>query len=96
GDVEEGTRAGLKDLGDAVDYAVKKVGIGQVGIASDFNDGGGLDGWKEVSENRDVTAELIIRGCSDADIAKLWGGNFLRVWGEVQKRAKPISSPIQP
>ncbi len=96
GILEEEPKAGLKELVDAIDYTVKKVGIDHVGIASDFNDGGGLDGWKDVSENRNVTAELIIRGYSDADIAKLWGGNFLRVWGEVQKRAKPISSPIQP
>ena len=36
-----------------------------------------------------MTAELISRGYSDADIAKLWGGNFLRVWDQVEKAAKP-------
>ena len=84
-------KATLKDYGDAIDYAVKKIGIDHVGISSDFNDGGGLDGWKDVSETRNVTAELISRGYSEADIAKLWGGNFLRVWDQVEKSARPIA-----
>jgi hypothetical protein len=48
---------------------VKKVGIDHVGISSDFNDGGGLEGWKDVSEIRNVTAELLTRGYSETDIA---------------------------
>ena len=87
--VEQEPKATLKDYGDAIDYAVKKIGIDHVGISSDFNDGGGLDGWKDVSEARNVTAELLQRGYSEADIAKLWGGNFLRVWDTVQKAARP-------
>ena len=92
GIVEEEPKATLKDFGDAIDYAVKKIGIDHVGISSDFNDGGGLDGWKDVSETRNVTAELLQRGYSEADIAKLWGGNFLRVWDAVQKAAQPTTS----
>ena len=92
GIVEEEPKATLKDYGNAIDYAVKKIGIDHVGISSDFNDGGGLDGWKDVSETRNVTAELLQRGYSEADIAKLWGGNFLRVWDTVQKAAKPTST----
>ncbi|MCE4056436.1 pyoverdine-tailoring dipeptidase-like protein PvdM [Pseudomonas sp. Au-Pse12] len=90
--VEAEPKATLKDFGDAIDYAVKKIGIDHVGISSDFNDGGGLDGWKDVSEGRNVTAELLQRGYSEADIAKLWGGNFLRVWEQVQKSAKPVAN----
>jgi len=85
-------KATLKDFGDAIDYTVKKVGIDHVGISSDFNDGGGLNGWKDVSEGRNITAELLQRGYSEADIAKLWGGNFLRVWAQVQKSAKPVAN----
>ncbi|QXI26868.1 MULTISPECIES: pyoverdine-tailoring dipeptidase-like protein PvdM [Pseudomonas] len=81
-------KADLKDFGNAIDYAVKKIGIDHVGISSDFNDGGGIDGFKDVSEARNVTAELLQRGYSEADIAKLWGGNFLRVWDQVQKAAR--------
>ncbi|TKJ75486.1 membrane dipeptidase [Pseudomonas sp. CFBP13509] len=92
GILEEEPKATLKDWGDAVDYTVRKIGIDHVGIASDFNDGGGIDGWNNVGEIRNVTAELIQRGYSEADIAKLWGGNFLRAWDQVQKAAKPLAN----
>jgi microsomal dipeptidase-like Zn-dependent dipeptidase len=88
--LDEEPKASLKDLGDAIDYSVRKIGIDHVGIASDFNEGGGLKGWKDVSEARNVTAELLQRGYSETDIAKLWGGNFLRVWQQVQDAAKPL------
>ena len=87
--LEEEPKASLKDLGDAIDYTVRKIGIDHVGISSDFNEGGGVKGWENVGDIRNVTAELISRGYSEADIAKLWGGNFLRVWDQVQKAAKP-------
>jgi microsomal dipeptidase-like Zn-dependent dipeptidase len=90
--LEAEPKATLKDLGDAIDYTVRKIGIDHVGIASDFNEGGGVKGWDNVSEARNVTAELISRGYSQADIAKLWGGNFLRVWEQTQKAARPVAS----
>lgn len=90
--LEAEPKATLKDYGDAIDYTVRKIGIDHVGIASDFNEGGGVKGWDNVGEVRNVTAELISRGYSEADIAKLWGGNFLRVWEQVQNAAKPVAS----
>ena len=90
--LDEEPKATLKDWGDAIDYTVRKIGIDHVGISSDFNDGGGIQGWENVGEVRNVTAELIQRGYSEADIAKLWGGNFLRVWDQVQKAAKPLAN----
>ncbi|MNG60436.1 Membrane dipeptidase [compost metagenome] len=90
--LEEEPKASLKDFADAIDYAVRKVGIDHVGIASDFNEGGGVKGWEDVSQSRFVTAELIQRGYAPADIAKLWGGNFLRVWAQVQQAGKPTLS----
>ncbi|WP_332761566.1 pyoverdine-tailoring dipeptidase-like protein PvdM [Pseudomonas koreensis] len=89
GILEEEPKASLKDFGNAIDYAVRKIGIDHVGISSDFNEGGGVKGFENVGEIRNVTAELISRGYSEADIAKLWGGNFLRVWDQVEKAAKP-------
>lgn len=86
--LEKDPKATLSDFGDAIDYAVKKIGIDHVGISSDFNDGGGIKGWNDVGDTRNVTAELIQRGYSDQDIAKLWGGNFLRVWEQVQNAAR--------
>lgn len=91
--LDEEPPATLKDYGDAIDYAVRKVGIDHVGLSSDFNEGGGIDGWQDASEARNVTAELITRGYSEADISKLWGGNFLRVWQQVQAAAAPGATP---
>ncbi|GLK61115.1 MULTISPECIES: dipeptidase [Azotobacter] len=92
--LETDPRAGLKEFGDAIDYAVKKIGIDHVGISSDFNDGGGVIGWENVGDARNVTAELIQRGYSDEDIAKLWGGNFLRVWEQVQNASRQSHDDI--
>lgn len=83
--------ATLEQYVDSIDYAVKKIGINHVGISSDFNDGGGVNDWENVGDTRNVTAALIQRGYSNEDIAKLWGGNFLRVWEQVQNQAKPSS-----
>ena len=63
-------------------------GIDHVGIASDFDGGGGITGWNDASETRNVTAALRRAGFSDADIAKIWGGNLLRVWREVERDAR--------
>ncbi len=84
-------KATLAQLVDQIDYAVKKIGVDHVGIASDFNHGGGVTGWKDESEALNVTAELLRRGYSESDIAKLWGGNFLRVWGKAQEVGKQSS-----
>lgn len=81
-------RATLTEYVDQLDYVVKKIGVDHVGISSDFNHGGGVIGWNDVGESANVTAELQRRGYSEADIAKLWGGNFLRVWAKVQSLAK--------
>ncbi|NKB43591.1 MAG: membrane dipeptidase [Alphaproteobacteria bacterium] len=81
-------RAGVKDLADHIDYAVGKVGIEHVGIASDFNGGGGIEGWSDASETFNVTLELVQRGYSEEQIAKLWGGNLLRVLADVEEHAK--------
>ena len=74
---------------------MRKIGIDHVGISSDFNEGGGVKGWENVGDIRNVTAELLTRGYSEADIAKLWGGNFLRVWDQVQKAARPAIASTQ-
>ncbi len=80
-------RAGVKDLVDHIDYAIGKVGIDHVGIASDFNGGGGIDGWSDASETFNVTLELVRRGYTEGQIAKLWGGNLLRVLADVEAYA---------
>jgi membrane dipeptidase len=76
--------ATVSHLVDAIDYAVKRIGIDHVGISSDFNHGGGVVGWKDEGESLNVTRELVRRGYKEDQIAKLWGGNFLRVFREVE------------
>ena len=71
--------ASLKDAIDHIDYVVKLVGIDYVGIGSDFDGGGGIKGLQTANEFPQITMELIRRGYSDADIAKIWGGNLMRV-----------------
>ena len=80
--------ANVADFVDHIDYAVKVAGIDHVGIASDFDGGGGIAGWKDASETQNVTEELVKRGYSEGDIAKLWGGNLLRVMEAVERAAK--------
>lgn len=80
-------RAGVKDLVDHIDYAVDKVGLEHVGIASDFNGGGGIDGWSGADETFNVTLELVKRGYTEDQIALLWGGNLLRVMEDVEAYA---------
>jgi membrane dipeptidase len=82
------TRATVKDFVDHIDYAVKKVGLDHVGISSDFDGGGGIDGWNGADETFNVTLELVRRGYTEEQIAKIWSGNLLRVMDEVQALAK--------
>jgi membrane dipeptidase len=81
-------RATVAQYVDQLDYVIKKIGIDHVGISSDFNHGGGVIGWDNAGEALNVTAELLHRGYTQADIAKLWGGNFLRVWATAQSLAQ--------
>jgi len=80
--------ATVAQLVDSISYAVKKIGIDHVGISSDFNHGGGVLGWQNEGEAQNVTVELLRRGFAERDIAKLWGGNFLRVWTQAQKAGR--------
>ena len=82
--LEEIGYADVGDFIDHVDYAVDLIGIDHVGLSSDFDGGGGVLGWWDASETANVTLELVRRGYSEEDIVKLWGGNLLRVWREVE------------
>ncbi len=90
-------------MADAVDHAVKRIGIDHVALSSDFNHGGGIIGFENEGEAGNVTAELVKHGYSEADIAKLWSGNVLRVWqaaedeGDALRRTgRPSDHPITP
>ena len=83
-------RATVRDFVDHIDYAVKLIGIDHVGISSDFDGGGGVEGWNDASETFNVTLELVRRGYTEEQIGKIWSGNLLRVLGEVQEVAKGL------
>lgn len=77
-------KADVADFADHIDHAVKIAGIDHVGIASDFDGGGGITGWSDATETLNITKELVARGYSQQDIEKIWGGNLLRVLQAVQ------------
>jgi membrane dipeptidase len=82
----------VQDYVNHIDYLVEKMGINHVGISSDFDGGGGIEGWDDASETFNVTLELVRRGYTEAQIEQLWSGNLLRVLDEVQALAKQMQS----
>jgi membrane dipeptidase len=70
---------GVGDIADHVDYAVRRIGIDHVGIGTDFDGGGGVRGFMNAAQAPHLTAELARRGYDKGEIAKIWGGNFLRL-----------------
>ena len=80
----------VSDFVDHIDYLVETMGIEHVGISSDFDGGGGIEGWSDASETFNVTLELVRRGYTEEEIEMLWSGNLLRVLDEVEAVAKGI------
>lgn len=85
---KETKKASVMDAIDHIDHAIKVAGIDHVGIASDFDGGGGLIGCMGSNDMINITVKLIERGYTDEEIAKIWGGNFLRVMDQVQSNAR--------
>ena len=81
-------RAVIKDIIDHIDHVVELIGVDYVGIGTDFDGGGGVDGCDDVSDMPNITEELVQRGYSEEDIRKIWGGNLMRVFREVENTAK--------
>ena len=82
--------ANVQDFVDHIDHGVELIGIDHIGISSDFDGGGGIVGWNDASETFNVTLELVRRGYSEEEIAKLWGGNLLRVLRDVERVAQEL------
>jgi membrane dipeptidase len=80
----------VSDFVDHIDYMVDKIGLKHVGISSDFDGGGGVDGWNDASETFNVTLELVRRGYSEKEIDQLWSGNLLRVLDECAAVAQEL------
>jgi len=80
--------ASVADYVDHIDYMVDLIGIEHVGISSDFDyvdDTGRISGWYDVTDSVELTRELMSRGYSREEIAKLWGGNMLRTLAAAEK-----------
>ena len=82
----------VSDFVDHIDYLVDLIGIRHVGISSDFDGGGGIEGWQDAAETYQVTLELVRRGYSEEEIGLMWSGNLLRVLDEVQAVAAQIQA----
>ena len=80
--------ASVSDLVDHIEHVIQVIGIDYVGISTDFDGGGGVDGCKDVTEIDSITRELVLRGYSRSEIDKIWGGNFMRVFSAVDEVAK--------
>ncbi len=70
-----------------LDHAVKVMGIEHVGLGSDFDGDGGIPGLNDASEMTLFTRQLLRRRFSDADIHRIWGGNWLRVMDQYAEKA---------
>jgi len=84
--------ATVSDVVDHIDHVVKIAGIDHVGIGTDFDGGGGVDGCFDVSEMGNITLELVKRGYSKNDIRKIWSGNLMRVMRQVDQTSKTMGT----
>ena len=81
-------QATVQELVDHIDYVVNLIGVDHVGIGTDFDGGGSIEGCDDVSELPNITEELLRRGYSEEDIQKIWGANIMRVFRKVVEVAK--------
>ncbi|MBN2013399.1 dipeptidase [candidate division KSB1 bacterium] len=81
-------KATMADFVDHIDHVKNLIGVDYVGIGTDFDGGGGLNGCDNVAEMPNITIELVKRGYSDEEIEKIWGGNFMRVFRDVVAAAQ--------
>ncbi|MFQ5528245.1 MAG: dipeptidase [Thermoanaerobaculia bacterium] len=84
--------ADLSDVVDHIEHVIQLVGVDHVGLGSDFDGVGPTlpEGLKDVSEFPNLVAALLERGHSEADVAKICGGNLMRVWKTVETAANPL------
>lgn len=80
--------ATILDVMAHLDHAIDIMGIDHVGLGTDFDGDGGVRGLADSSELINFTRQLLARRYSEADIQKIWGGNFLRVMTQVQKERR--------
>lgn len=69
-----------------LEHAIDIMGIEHVGLGTDFDGDGGIRGLADSSELINFTLHLLRRRYSERDIARIWGGNWLRVMAQVQSK----------
>jgi len=80
--------ADVATVADHIEHVIEIAGIDHVGLGSDYDGVGDSlpTGLKDVSTYPNLIAELLKRGHSEADVRKILGENFMRVWREVEAR----------
>ncbi len=79
--------ASILDVMDHLEHAISIMGIDHVGIGTDFDGDGGVNGMADSSEIINFTRMLLRRRYSQQDITRIWGGNWLRVMNEIKAMA---------
>ena len=79
--------ATVSDVVDHIYHVVQVIGIDHVGIGTDFDGGGGVNGCRSVADMKNITMELLRRGYSKSEIGKICGGNVMRVFRKVEEIA---------
>ncbi|GBR10717.1 membrane dipeptidase [Asaia siamensis] len=79
-------RASVADLARHVRYVADLIGVAHVGVSSDFDGGGQIEGWADASQTASVTEALRREGFAESELAAIWGGNFLRVLEQAEAR----------
>ena len=89
-------RVTLADVADHIDHIAKVAGIDHVGIGSDYDgvDNSLPEGLDSVATYPALLGEMLRRGWSDADVAKLAGGNVLRVMEQAEKVAASMKADL--
>jgi membrane dipeptidase len=80
-------RASIDDVMAHLLHVLKLVGPDHVGIGLDLDGGGGVTGMEDVAGVREITKRLLTAGYSEQDLAKIWGGNALRLLGAAEAKA---------
>ena len=79
--------ATVMDALDHLEHAIELMGVDHVGLGTDFDGDGGVRGLADASELINFTLHLMRRKYSERDIERIWGGNWIRLMGQVQRSA---------
>lgn len=76
----------LKDFVEHVLYVARRIGIDHVGISSDFDGGGGIEGWQDASETCHLLKALERTGLDESEVRAICGGNMLRLMEKAEEK----------